>query len=44
MNNNNAMYLQNKGDCFYISQIKARRIQTPLVSKNDLEKIYGQLK
>lgn len=44
ISNNNAMYLQNKGDCFYLSQIKARRIQTPLVSKKDLEKIYEQLK
>lgn len=44
MNNNNALYLQNNGDAFYLSQIKARRIQTPLVSNKDLEKVYEYLK
>ncbi|MFA7435376.1 MAG: DNA translocase FtsK 4TM domain-containing protein [Bacilli bacterium] len=44
MNNNNALYLQKNGDAFYLSQIKARRIQTPLVSNKDLEKVYEYLK
>lgn len=44
MNNNNALYLQSNGDCFYLSQIKARRIQTPLVSNKDLSKIIETLK
>jgi hypothetical protein len=44
MNNENATYLQNHGDCFYLSQIKARRIQTGLVSKKDIEAVMGYLK
>lgn len=44
MSNNNALYLQNKGDAFFLSQIKARRIQTPFVSSKDLEKVYEHLK
>ncbi len=44
MNNNNAMYLQNRGDAFYLSQVRARRIQTPFVSNKDIEKVYEALK
>lgn len=44
MNNNNAMYLQNRGDAFYLSQVRARRIQTPFVSNKDIEKVYEVLK
>lgn len=44
MNNENASYLQSHGDCFYLSQIKARRIQTALVSKKDLEAVLDYFK
>jgi hypothetical protein len=44
MNNENATYLQRQGDCFYLSQIKARRLQTALVSKKDLETVDNYLK
>ena len=44
INNNNALYLQNNGDAIYLSNVKARRIQTPLVSKKDIEKVYDFLK
>ncbi|MDD4000640.1 MAG: hypothetical protein PHX62_07085 [Bacilli bacterium] len=44
MSNENATYLQNQGDCFYLSQIKARRIQTGLVSKKDVEAVRDYLK
>ena len=44
MNNENAHYLQNSGDCFYLSQVKARRLQTPLVSKKDISSIKEFLK
>jgi len=44
MNNDNATYLQNLGDSFYLSQIKARRLQTPLVSKKDIQSIKEYLK
>lgn len=44
MNNENATYLQRQGDCFYLSQIKARRLQTALVSKKDLEAADNYLK
>jgi DNA segregation ATPase FtsK/SpoIIIE-like protein len=44
MNNDNATFLQSLGDCFYLSQVKARRLQTPLVSKKDIESINEYLK
>ncbi len=44
MNNENANYLQKNGDCFYLSQIKARRLQTALVSKKDLDATMNYLK
>jgi hypothetical protein len=44
LNNENATYLQAEGDCFFLSQIKARRIQTALVSKKDIEAVKGHLK
>ncbi|HHX79968.1 MAG TPA: hypothetical protein GX692_02770 [Acholeplasmataceae bacterium] len=44
MNNENATYLQSHGDSFYLSQIKARRIQTALVSKKDIEAVIEYLK
>lgn len=44
MNNENATYLQSHGDSFYLSQIKARRIQTALVSKKDIEVVIEYLK
>ncbi|MGI6767763.1 MAG: hypothetical protein ACOX43_01495 [Bacilli bacterium] len=44
MNNENATFLQSHGDSFYLSQIKARRIQTALVSKKDLEAVLNYLK
>lgn len=44
LNNDNATYLEANGDCLYLSQVKARRLQTPLVSKKDLESIKDYLK
>lgn len=44
MNNENATYLQSHGDSFYLSQIRARRIQTALVSKKDIEAVLAHLK
>ncbi|MDD4077606.1 MAG: hypothetical protein PHT03_06495 [Bacilli bacterium] len=44
INNDNATFLQAAGDCFFLSQIKARRIQTALVSKKDIETIKNHLK
>jgi len=44
MNNNNPLYLQDKGDAFYLGLIKARRIQTPFVSFKELERVYESLK
>ena len=43
MNNENATYLQSHGDSFYLSQIRARRIQTALVSKKDIEAVLAHL-
>ena len=44
MNNENATFLQSQGDCFYLNQIRARRIQTALVSKKDIEAVLSHLK
>ena len=44
INNENATFLQAEGDCFYLSQIKARRLQTALVSKKDIDAVKSHLK
>lgn len=44
MNNENATFLQSFGDCFFITQAKARRLQTALVSKKDIESVNQYLK
>lgn len=44
LNNDNASILKANGDSFYLSQIRARRIQTPLISKKEINNIKSSFK